>query len=561
MEASRPNWSRLVLVLGVFGLLWSSSVPLSAQTPTPQQLEQLREQMRGQAAGERGQAEDALRRRDVTADGGAAAGPLLDRTISRTEYLLGPGDRLTLSVFGYRNELFPLTVTPEGTIIIPTIGIVPVGGLNLDAATLRARQRVRRVFPESEVEISLAAVRSFKVFVVGDVPEPGIRTATAVTRVSELVPGESQQGMIYRNITIRRGAETFVVDLDRFRRTGDVADNPFLKEGDVIQVPRIDAIVTVTGEVAYPGRYEFRPGETLADLMRVANAGDRFLARAADTVFLMRFSDNPRGEIQAVAAADAVGSTGQELLLAPFDGLFVPRLANHMHRTTARVEGEVMKPGEYPLQPSITRVRDLVEMAGGFSSEASPGEAILQRHRFQEPAGNDAGLAAVPLVGLPPELLSRSDRQIMQVLSRADERYLIVDIRPGSPTLDLPVAAGDVLRVPRRGREVVVLGAVRRPGLVVYTPGQPVEHFIEAVGGYTRQADPGSLAILRAETGARLQRRDIESVEAGDRIVVPFRERSSFLERVQTTQGIISTFSGLVLTIVGIQRLWEAVAN
>lgn len=541
-------------MLVMLGLLLGQTPEAAAQTLTPQQLEQLREQMRGQQGTS---LEDEPRiRTDVTRDGGQP-GPLLDRPVSRTEYRLGPGDRLTLSIFGYRNELFPLTVTPEGTIIIPTIGIVPVVGLNLEQATQRTRQRVQRLYPASEVEVSLAAIRSFRVFLVGDVPEPGIRTATAVTRVSELVPTQDENDVIYRNVIVRRGDQIIRVDLARFLRTGDVVDNPFLKDGDIIQIPTVNETVAVTGEVAYPGRYEYRAAETLHDLIRLANGeSGRFLARAADTVFLMRFSENPRGDVRAIARSEAEGELGRSLRIEPFDALFVPRLANYLDRTTARIEGEVVKPGEYPLRPNVTTVRQLVEMAGGFSADASPSETVLRRASSRPDSAS-----SVPLAAVPPELLSRSERQIMQVMSRSDEQNIVIDISPASPAFDLPLQTGDVLVVPKRRREVVVLGAVRRPGLVVYTPGQPIEHFVEAVGGYTRQANVGDVQVLRSETGARLQRRDIDSIQPGDRIVVPFRERTTFLERVQTTQGVINTVSGLVLTIVGLQRLWEAVTN
>jgi polysaccharide biosynthesis/export protein len=544
----------LILALGIGSLALPARA--GAQTPlTPRQLEQLREQMQGRPA-TGSELEVSERDLDTAAwsDRGPM-GPLLDRLISRTEYRLGAGDRLILSIFGFRNQLIPLSVTPEGSVIVPTVGIVRVAGLNLEEATRLTRQRVRRVYPDSEVDVSLAAVRSFRVFVAGHVPEPGARIATAVTRVSEIVPVQDEQGVIYRNIELRRGGRLLVVDLARFRRTGDVAHNPFLQEGDVIYIPPVDETVTVSGEVPFPGTYEFRSPESLADLVRLGNGGDAFMARAADTLILMRFSRNPRGEIHLISRADAVGALGSGMVLEPFDALFVPRHGDR-EQTAVTVHGEVMKPGRYPIIPNTTTIRDVVEMAGGFTAEASVTEAVLQRAR----SGPESDMSQ-PLANIPPEMLTREEIRIMQVVSRADERNVRLNISPFSPAFELPLTSGDLLFVPKRRDEVVVLGAVRRPGLVVYNEGQTLDDFIEAVGGYTRRAHVNGVTVLRAKTGARLQRRDLDAIEPGDQIVVPFRENTSFVERLQTTQGVVNTLSGVVLTIVGLERIWNALTR
>jgi polysaccharide biosynthesis/export protein len=557
LMAVSPSW-RIVfgISLSIAALLVTLPADAQArQTLTPQQLEQLRERMGGDSPGS-SSVGDRPGQIDPFQTMPSPSGPLLDRAISRTDYRLGPGDRLILSIFGYRNEVVSLTVTPEGGVIIPTVGIVPVGGLNLDQATQRARQRVRRFYPDSEVELSLAAVRSFKIYVVGAVPEPGLRTATAVTRVSEVVPVSDERGVVYRNIVVRRGAETLTVDLARFLRAGDVANNPFLREGDIVQVPAIDKTVSISGEVTYPGQYEYRPTETLADLIRLGNGEEPFRARAADTVQLMRFSNDPRGEIRAISRQDAEMEFGSRLRLEPFDAVFVPRRGNYMEQTTVTIQGEVAKPGRYPLRPNVTTVRELVEMAGGFTPQASPAETFL--HRADTRPRSEESL---PLAAVPPEILSPTERRIMQVLNRSDEENVVLDISSFSPAYDLPLQPGDVLFVPRRRSEVIVLGAVRRPGMVVHSADQPIEHFVDAVGGYTRMADVRNIMVLRAETGARLERRDIDRIEPGDRIVVPFRERTPFLERVQTTQGIINTVSGVVLTVVGLERLWNALTR
>ena len=541
----------LLLLLVVQILAVNAPRQLQGQTLTPEQMQQLREQLRGQPTpgtepGVTQPRQDPQQLLPPT--------PLLDRAISRTEYRLGPGDRLTLSIFGFRGELFPLTVTPEGTIIIPTVGIVPVAGLNLEQATQRARQRVRRFYPESEVDVSLAGVRSFRIFVVGAIPEPGLRTATAVTRVSEVVPPADENGVIYRNLTIRRGGETLRVDLARFLRTGDVEFNPFLQEGDIVQVPSIDRTVTIAGEVPYAGTYEYQAGETLADLIQLGNGGQPFLSRAADTLLLMRYDGDMEAEIRVIPRSAAAPGAAP-VPLQPFDAVYVPRRAQ-LEQTTVTVQGEVQRPGRYPLLRNVTTIRELVQMAGGFTPEAGVTAVVLQR-RPAEVRTETIG----PLANIPPELLTRDERRLLQVISRADENTVLIDLSGQSPAYDLPLQDGDVLFVPERGQQIVVLGAVRRPGLALYQAGQSVDQAVEMVGGYTRRADVGSVVVIRSGSGARLSAREVTSLEPGDRVIVPYRERMPFAERMMTAQGIINTFSGIVLTLVGLERLWDSLSR
>jgi polysaccharide export outer membrane protein len=520
----------------------------AAQQLTPQQLQQLMQPQGGasDAGGDAAGADWAAR---------DARGPLLDRKIDRAQYILGPGDQLILSVFGYRNQVFPLTVTPEGTVVVPTVGIVSVDGLSVEQAERAARSRVLRFYPNSEVELSLSGVRSFNLFVVGAVDDPGIRSATAVTRVSEVAPATSD-GAILRSTRIRRGDRTLPIDLTRFLQTGDLRFNPFVREGDVLQIPIGDHTVTVAGEVPYPGTYEYLPNETLADVLRVANGGESFLTRSADTLFIMRFTNDPRGEIIEIPRHEAVGPRGEAMVLHPFDAIFVPTFSRYMQTTEAAIEGEVVRPGRFPIRPEISTVLDLIQMAGGFTHEASTTEILLKRERsiVTDSMSN-------PLTVVPPEMLTPNERRILQVTARNDANVSVIDVLSSPETLDLPLTEGDVLLVPQRREEIIVMGAVARPGLVIHRPGESIDRVVERAGGYVRRADRGDVVVLRSRAGTQLHRGEVHVVQPGDRIVVPFREHSTFLERVQTAQSVISTFSGLVLTIVGLERLWDAISN
>jgi polysaccharide biosynthesis/export protein len=476
----------------------------------------------------------------------AGQNPLLDVPIERGAYHLGGGDGVTLSIFGDRNHHADLTVAPEGALVLPGIGVAHVGGLTVEAAESVVRREVLRLYRNVDVRLTLTSVRRFRVFVVGDVPSPGSREVSAVTRASELVPGESPH-MIRRSVVVRRaGGDSVVVDLARFRLLGDLQANPTLREGDILVVPSTLGVVDVVGRIAHPGRFEHRPGETLAELLRLAAGGGPLPPDAADTIRVTRITGVGAREEHRFTRAEALGAAGEAFPLEPFDAVYIAATANFAAAPTASVQGEVMHPGIYPVVPGETTVRELVQRAGGFTPDASLLGATLRRGAWR---ASDAGLAR--LESLRPELLSREERRILQVRSQADEGTVVLDFERlfEGGGHDEPVEAGDELVVPRRRDDVMVLGAVMNPGLLHYSAGATGEDFIRLAGGYSRRAARRDVVVLRARTGARVSVAESGRLEPGDVIVVPYQERTDLLQVLQTASTVASLVASLILTI------------
>jgi polysaccharide biosynthesis/export protein len=471
--------------------------------------------------------------------------PLLDAPVSRTEYVLGPGDLLHVAMFGEVERIFTAPVGPEGSLVIPGIGIVPVLGMSLEAAEQRVRARAARYFRNVDVRVALAQVREFKVSVVGATGVRGLRTANAATRVSEVV--DSNQ----RNIVLRRAnGETRTVDVVRYMQTGDIRANPTLREGDVVLIPGDERVVRVFGRVHFPGDYGFREGESLADLLEIANGGVGFPPNAADSIRIVRFVGPQQRTERTISREDAAGPAGRAFPLHPFDGVYVPALSNFMEHHTAQVTGQVEQPGTYPIRPDTTTLRELVEMAGGFTEQASVAEATLRR----EPRAR----APDELTATPPAQLSPSELRIVRARAASDSTQVVVDFRdlsvPGTAAYVQTLRPGDVVDVPSRASEVSVLGAVATPGLLAYHPGRTAAEYIAVGGGYTRRADWRNAVLLRARTGARLLIREAGEVQPGDVIVVPFREPMTRGETLQTVTAIVSTVTGLVFAALAIFR-------
>ncbi len=524
----------LAPVFLVLGLL-SSAVTAVAQTPPGSGAEIARDTARANLTNGRGQA------------------PLLDAPISRTEYILGPGDVLDIAILGDFNQVYSVQVTPEGSILIPSIGIVPVQNLNLDQAEVQVRRLLSRFYRNIDAKVALSQVRRFKVFVVGDVPSAGTQIASAATRVSEVIAEmRGSDPVRHRNIMLRRASgDTVHVDLARFYQTGDLSSNPTLREGDRLVVPVLDQTIQVFGRAHFPGKYEFRRGESLAELLSVANGGGGFPSNAADTIRLVRYESPTHRAFYQFSQEEALGPKGRAFPLQPFDAIYVAELANYKTEKAATVIGQVLRPGVYPIRPDTTTIRELITMAGGFTPRASLTSATLRRNPDSSSARYVEELKRVPT-----ELLSPIERQILQIHTGGVGSAVLVDFRElfaaGEEVFNQTVQAGDTLSVPERRDEITIMGAVKNPGIVRYEPGMDVAYFLALAGGVTSQANQADIVVLKARLGQRVNWKDVSSLDPGDSIVVPYRERRNWMALLQGTNAVVGMITGLLLTVVAV---------
>ena len=165
----------------------------------------------------------------------------LDRVVNSDEYQVGPGDRLAITVIGASPENLELTITPEATLVIPAVGVIDLRKLTLTKARSRLINLLKEYYPNASPSVSLLEVRRFRITVVGAVENPGLITVTANTRASEAIQTAGLLPLAgKRSIRLLRGNDTLRVDLVMFLNLGNLELNPYVIEGDVLQVPSID---------------------------------------------------------------------------------------------------------------------------------------------------------------------------------------------------------------------------------------------------------------------------------------------------------------------------------
>src|SRR5439155_2454664 len=118
----------------------------------------------------------------------------------------------------------------------------------------------------------IVQLRTFKVFVSGEVKVPGAVNANSAMRASEVLAQlERLRGASRRNVVVRHAdGSTSPVDLDRFERLGRSDLNPTLVDGDMIVVPHRLEYAFVAGAVARPEEFELTAGDSLGTLIALA---------------------------------------------------------------------------------------------------------------------------------------------------------------------------------------------------------------------------------------------------------------------------------------------------
>ncbi len=190
-------------------------------------------------------------------------------------YTLGPGDEVFIYIIGAPSNIklppvLRLTVDREGKIYIPKLGVFYVWGMDLAEAENVISQALK-----TNIKLSVGRLRTFPVYVSGEVRRPG---SVLVTGINTVVDAIMMAGGIKRTGTLRdvvvtrktsRGLKKIHIDFYNILLKGKPVDFR-VKDGDVIFIKDIGPTAAIAGKVKRPAIYELKGGETIKDLIKMA---------------------------------------------------------------------------------------------------------------------------------------------------------------------------------------------------------------------------------------------------------------------------------------------------
>ncbi len=398
------------------------------------------------------------------------------------EYVLGPGDGLTINLWGSVSQRLQRTVDREGRLALPEVGTLMVAGRTLGDVQREAQNALRTQLRSVQVDIALSRLRTVRVYVVGDVSKPGPYDIVSLsTPLNALITagGPTARGS-FRTIKHYRGQQLVqTVDVYDLILHGIRSDIRPLESGDTILVPPMGPQVTVTGMVRRPAIYELNGAATLADVLELAggvlSSGtlrhidiERLKAHEGLTMVNLQLPETNDREAVLKSMEDFKVQDGDKIRISP--------VLPYSHQTVY-LDGHVFHPGKYPYLDGM-KLTDLVKSYADL---------------MPEPAQNHAEIIRLEPPDFRPTVLAFNLGEVMSGKGNVPELKPFDTVRIfGRYDFEDPP-------------EIFVSGEVRNPGELLTNGQTRVRDAVYLAGGITPDAKLEDVQIYRHDPGGNMQ--------------------------------------------------------
>lgn len=396
------------------------------------------------------------------------------------DYVLGPGDGLTISLWGGVSQSFTRVIDREGKVVLPEAGSIVVAGLTLERTQALVQGALSPQFKDAHVAVSVSRLRTVRVYVVGDVQRPGaydISSLSTPLNALYAAGGPTSVGSLravrhYRGKTLIRE-----VDLYDFLLHGIRADVERLEPGDTILVPAAGPQVEVSGMVKRPAIYEFKGEMKLSDVLDEAG-GVRVSAALAHIRVERIETDGHRSTLEVGlpqgSTAESARTQMDSFVVKDGDRIIVAPILPYSEKAIY-LTGHVVRPGKLPYHDAM-RLSEAIRSYQDLLPEPSDHGEIIRL--------------------MPPDLRPEAiDFSVAGVLAGGTSIFL---------------QPFDTIRI--RGRyetdapKVTVRGEVLQPGAYALTQGMTAAQLVRIAGGFKRSAllDDADLASYEIKDGKQV---------------------------------------------------------
>ncbi|HEY2000959.1 MAG TPA: SLBB domain-containing protein [Acidobacteriaceae bacterium] len=408
------------------------------------------------------------------------------------DYVVGPGDTLTVALWGGISQTFTRTIDRDGRLNLPDAGPIQIAGLSLERAQGAITDALKRQYRNVQVAVTMARLRSIRVYVVGDVQRPGafdISSLSTPLNALFAAGGPTSVGSL-RVVRHYRGKQLVdEIDLYDFLLHG-VQNESRLQSGDTLLVPPAGTQISVYGAVKRPAIYELKGETTLAEVLE--DAGGATVSAALGHIVIDRIDANHQRETVSLNLPSEGSPESARAAIAAFavhdgDHVHVSAILPYSQRVVYMV-GHVVRPGRMPY-------RDGMQLSDVLHS---------YQDLLPEPADRGEIVRLVP-PDMHPETI---DFNVPEVLI-GNSNY--------------PLQPFDTIRVLGRyeadAPRVTIGGEVLRPGNYALSNGMTAAELVRMAGGFKRDAllTNADLASYEVVGGTKVVT-DRKSIDIGDAV-------------------------------------------
>ncbi|MCD8266005.1 MAG: SLBB domain-containing protein [Prevotellaceae bacterium] len=397
----------------------------------------------------------------------------------------------------------------------------------------------------------------------------------------EIADGPREDAFLSRGVMHRlkddRSLEMVNVDLEGI--LNETVPDVLLKNGDVLFVPSTidmkgEQTLTISGEVMYPGVYQYAENTCVEDLILMAGGLTDGASMAKVDVFRRvqdaRATENRNEIVQAfsMSLSDGFRQSDSSVVLMPYDEVMVRRSPAYSEQKNVTVSGEVNFTGDYSMTTRDYRLSDLVKAAGGLSELAyAEGARLIRMLTDAEKLMRESSLRTAQIQMYEDALqgektfdLAQADSLMTLKLDIGDYYPVAINLQnalksPGSVD-DILLREGDILSVPQYSNTVKVSGEVIYPMSMNYKKGQKAQYYIDRAGGYGNKAKKkGVYAIYINGAAKKINRRSGKDVQPGCEIVIPSKSTANAKVSTAEIMAIASGASSLAAVIVALTNV------
>jgi len=403
-----------------------------------------------------------------------------------SDYVLGPGDKLFIDIYGQSENYYQAEVSPDGDLILENFGPINVSGMTVEKANIRLVNKLKKVYTglsskKTFVNISVGIPRAVRVNIVGEVNLPGTYNFSAFNTVYNAiyVAGGITENATLRNVKLFRNNKLVnTIDIYNFLNKGDQSSNVRLENNDLIVVGPYTNRVSIFGGVKTPGKFEIKDGETLADLINYAGgfSEDSYskslrITRVFDDQYKIVDVNSDQFEFFQLKSGDKIEI---DKVIEKYENRLI-------------LKGSVYRPGIFALTEGMT-VKDLIEKGEGLKPDTYMERSFITRTNEDFSTTNISFDLKKQLNFLEdPIILNKDDvLNILSINDLKDDNYIEIS------------------------------GEISKPGIYPYSNNLTLNDLVLLAGGVRKNATLASIEVSRANKSDENQTAQIFNLSLSD---------------------------------------------